>query len=277
MIQDEISTSSRSYWLQRRSVPGHLYDIDFLLFDRILQTQDQAGQRGDLVEVGCYLGKSAIVIGAHRRPEEDFVVCDIFEDETPGDVANQRENDDSYAGLTRLGFEANYARFVARPPTIVQGLSSTLAVIVPPATVRFAHIDGGHLYDTVKADLQLAGDYLLPDGVVAVDDVRSVHTPGVAAATWEAVAEERLIPICSTEIKLYLSPSVDTAESIVDQLAEWFSRHREVHFGVQRIRGHRMVLVRNPVIRTWRQQARQMVPPALLARLRPSRPPHLGE
>lgn len=275
MIHDDISPAVRPYWTNRRSVPGHMYDIDFLLFDHLLGTQD-GRVSGDLLEIGAYLGKSAIVIGCHRRADEGFVVCDIFEDSV-ADSANEHENASSYGGLTRQEFEANYARFVDRAPTVVQELSTTIDQHVGPASVRFAHIDGGHLYATVQSDLAHALTYLVPEGIVAMDDVRSLHTPGVAAATWESVAAESLFPIVATEIKLYLSPSREAADAAVDELERWFSAHSEVHFGRQTIRERSVLVVRNPIILSRRGRVKRFIPPAILEAVRRRNPPHLGD
>jgi hypothetical protein len=38
---------------------------------------------------------------------------------------------------------------------------------------------------------------------VIIDDWRTGHTPGVAAATWEAILHEGLVPIWFTDQKLY--------------------------------------------------------------------------
>ena len=48
------------------------------MFDALLAAQADT-PAGHLVELGCFLGKSAIVIGAHRREGERFVVIDLFE------------------------------------------------------------------------------------------------------------------------------------------------------------------------------------------------------
>jgi hypothetical protein len=44
---------------------------------------------------------------------------------------------------------------------------------------------------------------LCDGGVVIIDDWRTGHTPGVAAATWEAILHERLVPIWFIDQKLY--------------------------------------------------------------------------
>lgn len=274
MIWDDVSSPADRYWSERRSVPGHMYDIDFLLFDRLLATQSATG---DLLEIGAYLGKSAILLGAHARPDETVWVCDVFEDQSGDDAANASENEQSYVGLTRAAYEANYARFVERPSRVIQELSTNLRQHIGDRTLRFVHVDGGHLFGTVRADLANVDALATGDAIVALDDIRSVHAPGVAAAAWEAVSQGRLHPICISEIKLYLSPSPDVAAAAVADLRSWFGRHSEVHFGVQHVQGIDMVVVVNPTVPTWRSRTKSLIPPALVQRLRKPALPHLGD
>ena len=54
-------------------IPGWFYWLDYLLFRALLRSQ-AASPPGVLVEIGAYLGKSAVVIGEHVRPGEELVV-----------------------------------------------------------------------------------------------------------------------------------------------------------------------------------------------------------
>jgi hypothetical protein len=57
---------------------------------------------------------------------------------------------------------------------------------LPPDTrVRFAHIDGGHDAATVSEDLALCAKYLIPGGVMTLDDYAHPQYPGVTAAVNE--------------------------------------------------------------------------------------------
>ena len=70
MTLNFVSPAVQEYWRERHSVIGAFWDIDFLLFDRILQTQQRSGVTGDLLEIGALYGKSAIVLGRHAGPGE---------------------------------------------------------------------------------------------------------------------------------------------------------------------------------------------------------------
>src|SRR6476620_129325 len=49
------------------------------LFGVLLAHQRDAGIRGDLLKIGVYRGKSAILLGYALRPDEELVACDLFE------------------------------------------------------------------------------------------------------------------------------------------------------------------------------------------------------
>ncbi|MEW2517666.1 class I SAM-dependent methyltransferase [Actinacidiphila alni] len=183
-------------------VKGWFFPDDQMLFDWFLARQLDREEPGDLLEVGAYQGKSAIFMGSYLREGDAFTVCDLF-DAPAGDTANSAEMERSYATLTRHSFEANYLSFHDDLPEVIQGLSSTVRDRVAASSVRFAHIDASHLYEHVRGDIETSRGLLHPHGVVALDDYRSAHCPGVAAAAWGAVVSGGLHAICLTEHKMY--------------------------------------------------------------------------
>lgn len=188
-------------------VEGWFRWIDFCVFEAVLKSQQDSAP-GALAELGCYLGKSTVVIGDHWRPGEEFVVVDLFGDTTAlgegsGNRANVREAEKSYKTLTRERFEANYLALHDRLPTVVQAPSSTIVEHVADGSVRFLHIDASHLYPHVIVDTRNAARLMRPGGVVSFDDFRAEHTPGVSAAVWEAVATLGLVPVALTPNKFY--------------------------------------------------------------------------
>jgi predicted O-methyltransferase YrrM len=190
-----------------RDIQGWFTRIDHRVFTGLLDAQ-AGSPPGDLVEIGVFLGKSAVVIGGHVRPEERFVVIDLFGDlsllgESDAEEANRSENLGSYPRLTRERFEANYLSIHDELPVVVQAPSSAIMDHVAPATVRFVHVDASHLYAPVAQDCRSVRQMLRPGGVVAFDDWRNAKCPGVAAAIWESVATDGLVPVATTRNKLY--------------------------------------------------------------------------
>ncbi|WP_405012980.1 class I SAM-dependent methyltransferase [Kitasatospora sp. NBC_01539] len=185
-------------------VPGWFWKADQDVFSWLLDRQTAAGTTGDLLELGAYLGRSAILLGSHLRPGERFTVCDLFDSDAPDDD-NSAEMAMSYRRtLTRTAFEANYLAFHPELPTVVQAPTSVLADgRIPAGSCRFVHVDASHLYEHVAGDILVARDVLAENGVIALDDYRAAHTPGVAAAVWEAVFVLGLKPVCLTPEKFY--------------------------------------------------------------------------
>lgn len=188
------------YLDQIDSVPGWFLPEDRGVFVGLNQIQRQCSVSGNVLEIGAYEGKSAILLGYELQQGERLVVCDLFG--MAADTAQERtENEHYYRGLGRAVFESNYLRFHAELPQVLQCSSTQLDL--EPRSFRFIHVDGSHQYDVVRKDIETAARFVADDGVIALDDYRSFHTPGVAAAAWSSIVAGILEPICVTPSKLY--------------------------------------------------------------------------
>jgi predicted O-methyltransferase YrrM len=185
-----------------KSVNGWLTVTDQTAMSWILEWQNTNEKEGDLVELGVFEGKSAIYIGSYMKGHETFTVCDLFE-EAATETAIAAPIRHAYATLSQQKFEDNYKIFHETLPEIVRGLSTSIMKHVKPGTCRFLHIDASHQYEHVREDTVSARALLRENGVVVFDDFRTEHTPGTSAATWEAVINDGLKPICLTQSKFY--------------------------------------------------------------------------
>jgi hypothetical protein len=247
------------------AVKGWFYWTDQALISWFLDRQERLEPAGDLLELGSYLGKSAILIGSHLRKGETFTVCDLF-DTTPTDAANQREHHHSYSTLTRQGFEANYLAFHERLPVIVQDTTDRITMYVEPGSCRFVHVDASHLWEHVSGDIEAARHLLRPNGLIVCDDYRSVHTPGVAAAVWTAVANGGLNPICVTDNKFY--GTFGDAEEVQEDLVRWLTSFDRKLVNCHDIMGHRLVRVPK-----WERPPLPALRPLNVAEANPAPPP----
>lgn len=181
----------------RSTVPGWLYPADAHL---LAVAADAAADDGDLVEVGAFLGASAIELGYLRQPGQRLIVIDPFEDHP----------DDRWAPNARLSVDAflrNWRRFHDEDPTVMIGRSSAMLPELPARSARFVHVDGAHYYDDVLTDVAEALRVATPNAVLVFDDVGPWQWPGVAAAVWKAVTDGELVPLAMTTAKLYATPS----------------------------------------------------------------------
>jgi len=199
-----------------KKVPGHFLPEDMRLFVLVDEAQKTLGLTGNLMEIGVFKGKSAVLLGYLTRPGEDLVVCDLF----GGPATNtysEVENAAWYGDLDSAAFEANYLQFHSELPTVVVGPSSMLRDRCAPASYRLIHIDGSHMYPDVMGDLLLSRDLVSgPDAVVIIDDIVTAYTPGVWAAAWECVHLHGLVPIVVSK-KMYATwgePSPEFARKL---------------------------------------------------------------
>jgi hypothetical protein len=187
-------------------IPGFFYLADFMLFDFILAHQLEGGIAGDLLEIGVYRGKSAILMGCGLRPDERLIACDLFDKVTSHeDIAV--EDREAYDGLNVAEFSRNWNRYHSRRRLDVRICDSAQLTELPP--LRFTHIDGCHNYQCVKADIRLAAKHTGPQGVISLDDYAIAEKPGVAAAISEAVGAGELFPFCASDMKLYAATNKD--------------------------------------------------------------------
>jgi hypothetical protein len=253
--------------LDRATIPGWFLPQDQKLFRWFLEEQNNRQITGDLVELGVYMGKSAVVIGQYLRPGETFTVIDLFE--SPAcDHENRVETADAYAGLTQHSFETNYLRFHTRLPNVVKAQSSEILAYSSAGTHRFVHVDASHLYDHVRTDVASARVLLNESGVVAFDDIQCHHTPGVAAAVWSAVDNGGLRPILISQGKLY--GTWGSPAPWQQALFSWLPSSGLAH-EIQEVMGAPLIRVWQPVVArpgVARAVARRLVPPVLRSHVR---------
>jgi len=191
-----------AYLAQLVTIPGWLTPVDFRMIRDLAGLQTRRGITGDLFEIGAYCGKTAIELGYLRQPTESLVVCDLFEsEEVP--AADQAEVAYWYGDLSRGRFEAIYLRYHPELPQILQMPSTEIGNQQLGSRFRFIHIDGSHVYQTVKSDIALAKELSCPQAILAFDDYGSPHCPGIPAAVWEAHFDLGLEPFLLTDTKLY--------------------------------------------------------------------------
>jgi hypothetical protein len=204
-----------------QSVPGWFDHLDAALICEISDWQQSAGMRGDIVEIGVYHGRSAVLFGFLLGAGERFVACDPFDDKRGLSAENHLWNGRFYPGLTRDAFERNYIRWHGTLPVIAAVPSAALGHIVPAGSCRLVHVDGAHDHRAVAADARMSRVISMPGAVAVFDDWCKAHLPGAALAVWEQVASGVLLPVALTDAKLYGCWSMAEADALRGRLAEW--------------------------------------------------------
>ncbi|WP_371750521.1 class I SAM-dependent methyltransferase [Streptomyces sp. NBC_01283] len=182
-------------------VPGWFWPLDQRLFAWFLGAGAAGTEPGNLLEMGCYLGKSTIVMGEFLRPGEKMTVCDLF----GANTGYTKEVTMAFyqKSSTRAAFEANYSAFHDALPEVVEDRTDVLPSLIRENSCRFIHIDASGAYADVREDILTAKRALREDGILVLDDYRTELTPGVSAASWEAVFRHDLRPVMLSSNKMY--------------------------------------------------------------------------
>lgn len=210
----------REYLRETRNVEGWFFPIDAFLFAIIDEIQKREGIDGDLFEIGAHHGKTALFLARMACGEETVGVCDVFD-------AQELNVDHSGEG-NRAVFDRHMRELAADSHVrVFPKLSSMLTTDDTTTHCRFFHIDGGHRPEDVMSDLATALRALLPEGVVAVDDVFNPNWPGVSEGFYRFMNERRgdFVPIAIGGNKVLLArPDAATRyEKQWQDVGEWLA------------------------------------------------------
>lgn len=200
----------KRFFKNTRDVEGWLTWEDAEIMSSVLLWQQRNEFRGNILEIGAYRGKSAYLIATCMPSEkvnhETLFLVDIFSDMDLG-RDNAREIHYSYGdrnmeSLTKLLNSANESLEVQ----CIDSSSEELHSILAKTFFRFIHIDGSHLYEIVIKDIEFAYHHVDETfGIIAVDDFRSIHAPGVSRAVWVSLEKFNLKIVLISPGKIYLA------------------------------------------------------------------------
>jgi len=129
--------------------------------------------KGNIVELGCYLGRStAVLLQAAAVSKAQLTSIDIF---NPFEVTPQGSAEAWSENLVGLGLE---------PPSLLQ-MSTDEAATVYGDEISFLFIDADHGKAAVAQDLTNWTPKVKVGGIVALHDMWLHHRTGVAQATVE--------------------------------------------------------------------------------------------
>lgn len=215
-----MGTSRADFLQEMESIPGWLDSLDASLICALSDYQHSNDLIGDIVEIGVFHGRSAILLGYLLAEGEHLIACDPFGAEAGMDSETALWNRRFYPGLRRQQFEANYLRYHGQLPARMLSSSDQLTDAITPGSCRLIHIDGAHDYATVRRDALMSRALCAQLGIVIFDDYCKAHLPGTAMAVWEQVACEGLVPIALTDAKLYASWGPEHAAIPADVLVQ---------------------------------------------------------
>lgn len=164
-------------------VPGWFNVDDCSHFHLILSMQSALGMQGNMLEIGSYHGRSTAVMASCLQAGEKIVVCDAFEGNTDDPYSNRPSPEKLLRNITLVNPQLDSARIV------IHACLSNDLVLDDSARFRFVHVDGGHSCEQAFYDLNYCKKYLLPNGIIALDDHCHPSYPGVAEAAQRFLRE----------------------------------------------------------------------------------------
>jgi Methyltransferase domain len=178
-------------WIAR--IPGWFSPDAAILFTAYNQLLRERCLSGDVLEIGVYHGKSAVLLASFPAEGRSFVAVDLFE--------GLQSFDADVAGALGMkeAFLQNVRAFHGSTPAIcaIAASSASLTTSDVPGDFAFCHIDGDHSQSGTYADFDLCYDLLRPGGIIGVDDYFNQLFPGVAEGgfRWNLDHPRALVPV----------------------------------------------------------------------------------
>lgn len=154
-----------------------------------LETVLRSSIAGDIVELGCYEGTSALfiqrVLREYRHQNRQLYLYDSFEG-----LPTKHPLDESATGTqfkktelktTKQKLINNFKHASLNVPIIKKAWFNDLAPEDMPDIIAFAFLDGD-FYESILSSLNLVWPRLSSGGIIVVDDYRRSALPGVEKA-----------------------------------------------------------------------------------------------
>lgn len=166
-----MSNVLASYMAASATLPGWFYQRSMAIWDCLLSFQQEQSLRGNLLEIGVWRGKSALLCAMHARRGEHCLFVD---------PALHPKTEETLQQST--GAEC----------TFVRDESSTLnrspLLRAQARTFRWIHIDGEHSGTAVYDDMNISCQLLHERGVLVVDDFFNPIWPQITKAAFDYCA-----------------------------------------------------------------------------------------
>lgn len=163
-----MTTIFQRYLAASKAVDGWFFDEAAATWDCLLEFQLSAKMTGNLLEIGVWDGKSALLSVLHARAGEIQLLVD------PRDLKVAQSNLRQLRADATIDAFQKPSRALFKHPEYRNMLS----------TFRWIHIDGRHSAQDVSVDLRLADELLNDNGMVVLDDFFHQGYPQVTEAAY---------------------------------------------------------------------------------------------
>jgi O-methyltransferase len=151
----------------------------FHLIDQVLAY----GVVGDVVELGCYQGRSAALFGRvmmGHKPERKLHLYDSFAGLPGGDLSDGKIFKAGGLSTSEEVVRTNFRRYGLPEPVIHKGWFNETLPDALPERIAFAHLDGD-FYESIKVSLEHVYPRLSCGAICLLDDY---NDPAVNPAGW---------------------------------------------------------------------------------------------
>ncbi len=190
---------------------------------RINDIQRDLGIRGHVGEIGVHHGKLFILLYLLAGQGEYGLAIDIFgQQELNVDKSGQGDLEILKNNLKRYAGNISKLKTINADSTKI-GAEDIIAV--SGGHLRLFSIDGGHLSDIVKHDLETAAMSITDGGVIILDDYFNPEFPGVSEGTNRFFLNNysditrKIVPFFMAMNKIYL-----TTEKYAEKYMDFFTR-----------------------------------------------------
>ncbi|MBZ5601942.1 MAG: class I SAM-dependent methyltransferase [Acidobacteriia bacterium] len=165
----------RRYETEFAEIEGYCQPESAALWDFFFTTQEKLDVRGDLLEIGVWHGKTAVLNALYARPEDQLYLID-HDMKEGAELAVRRIRSSNNIFLKIRSADA------LRDPKLRDA----------PGSCRWIHVDGDHTGYSATQDLHTAAHLVSERGIICVDDFFNFRYPQVTAAVYRFLFDHPL-------------------------------------------------------------------------------------
>jgi hypothetical protein len=168
--QQPCTNAMAAYVDAQGAVEGFFSLESAALWDSLLAYQEHERVLGDMLEIGVYKGRSALMSSLHLRAGERFVLVDATEFMKEAEVHLKPILGNRGEYIYKMSNELRFDR---------QLISSKF---------RWIHVDGDHTGRSVLGDLEICEPLLSDDGCLVIDDFFSPMYPQLTETVYKFIS-----------------------------------------------------------------------------------------
>ena len=169
------------------NIEGMFSPFSMAIFDTLLCFQNANSIVGNVLEIGTYRGRTAVLLRQLLKPQDEVILVDI-------------EDNLDRAGMARIPGTFGFLRMAS------SAFKKSQQFKAGKRRYRFVHIDASHGFHETYEELTMADRLLTSAGLIALDDFGNFNYSQNAAAIFRYLytADTDLQVLLVTDEKLYL-------------------------------------------------------------------------